>query len=85
MDPGLSQNVPFRVTAKGQKGIDSYHSLLHYKGPEVETVAELQSNHAMWLCDPQRFWNGELSPDLHSLGPQAEIVGCFIYRDRSDK
>ncbi len=80
----LSKSVPFNVKAKGQKDMERYKSLLHYQGPEKETIEVLAHYGDSWLQDPRTFWTPQQAPNLELLDPQAQIVGCFIQMDRSD-
>ena len=58
---------------------------MHYTGPNSETILELTANHDIWLRDPATFWRGPVPVDLSTLPPEAQIVGCFILRNRSDE
>ena len=84
-DKELRTIVPLTVSSKNHRSENSYQGLLQYGGPEEETINELAMNHQWWSVDPASFWHAQLGPDLSRLGPEAQIVGCYILRDRSDK
>ncbi|KAK5947722.1 hypothetical protein OHC33_011260 [Knufia fluminis] len=84
-DKELRKNVPLTISMKNQGNEKSYQGLLQYEGPEDETVTELAINHQWWSVHPASFWQAQLAPDLSHLGPEAQIVGCYMLRDRSDK
>ena len=84
-DKELRKNVPLTISSKNQRSENSYQGLLQYEGPEEGTVIELAINHQWWSVHPASFWQAQLAPDLSRLDPEAQIVGCYILRDRSDK
>lgn len=84
-DVELRRQMPFSISVPAQRDSGSLGSLAYYQGPEEETVMELTNRHEQWLRDPDLFWRPPTMPDFSRLQPEAQIVGRFIARDRSDK
>jgi hypothetical protein len=84
MDTRLSKLIPFTISAKGAKDAKQYGSIFNYHGPDEATIAELQTNHESWRHNPHEFWEQKVTPDLSMLDFQAQIVGRYIFMNRSD-
>ena len=82
-DVALSGRVRFQVKEKGLNERRRYEKLLEYQGPDEETVNLLERNHERWLADPAQFWRRPAAPDLSTMDPRAQIIGCFLHT-RSD-
>lgn len=70
-----SGDVPYRVV---KRKVDPYDKLLTYQGPDVATVRLLEDNCESWFTRPSEFWDRAPRPEITSLDPQAQIVGCFL-------
>ncbi|KAK5069404.1 hypothetical protein LTR51_008654 [Lithohypha guttulata] len=84
-DRELHRRVPYSISTRAQREQSNPGPLMSYEGPEEETVAELASNHCSWLHNPASFWQTQATPDFDQLMPEAQMVGLFMVRDRSDK
>jgi len=77
-DPELSKSVKFSVSLKGDKDKRRLEKLLHYEGPDGETIKLLHVRGQGWLDDPSTFWRPLSRPDLSHLDPQSQVVGFFL-------
>lgn len=83
-DQDLRQKVPLCISARVERDNNVVSAIMNYQGPDEVTVALLAHNHERWLNDPATFWQEPAPPDLSGLIPYAQIVWCFMARNRSD-
>ena len=76
--------VPYHVKQKNQNEKIRFAKLLHYKGPDIDTVELLDSHYTLWLANPFYFWAGPLLPMVNLLEPQTQIVGLYLQTNRND-
>ena len=80
----LDKLVTYNLTTKGEKDRVRLAALHNFSGPDSATLELLRENGDTWQKFPWVFWTRPRAPDLASLDPQAQIVGCFLHTFQDD-
>jgi len=87
-DEQLSKLVQYRVKERGANEKARLQKVLQYQGPDPDTIAVLRDHHDQWLFDPAQFWVRPLPVVAnsmgHSIGPQENILICYLQTMRDD-
>lgn len=68
-----------RVQRKGEQKENQMRMLLHYQGPDGDTINVLEQCSTEWSLHPQRFWkHANFSSQAHS-DPQVEVIRSFLH------
>jgi len=80
--------VQYRVKERGANEKARLEKLLQYQGPDADTVAVLRDYHDYWLHNPAQFWVRPspvvANPIGHPIGPQENILVCYLQTIRDD-
>ena len=76
--------VPYQIKERGANDKSRVEKLLHFQGPDADTLALLRHHHEEWLQDPAAFWVRPLPVPSIPVDAQEEILTCFLQTIRDD-
>ena len=81
----LAKVIKYDVRARGQNDRARFARLLHYQGPDDDTINTLTDCHDQWLENPMSFWiRPGPSFAFDWVDAQARIVGYYLQTKLDD-
>lgn len=81
---GLAKKVKYNIEERGHADLIALSKIVHYRGPDSETIETLNEHSEQWLREPSRFWKQLEGSRLNHLGPQSKTVAYFLHNDGMD-